>query len=87
MKRYWLTTLLVLIAVMSAMLAIQSKHQSREHFYQLQTMRKEQKTLQTRYGQLLLEQGTLAAPRAIEDQAVNQLGLKVPSKEEVVLAR
>ena len=87
MKRYWLTTLFVMIGVMSALLAIQSKHQSRDHFYQLQTLRDEQRTLQTRYGQLLLEQGTLAAPKVVEAQAGTKLSLKIPSIEEVVLAK
>lgn len=93
-RRYLITALLLTGLLFSAILSVQNSHVSRQSFYQLQQLRKEQKQLQTEYGQLLLEQAALSAPSRIEQNIKNQnqsgskeKQLIIPEIKDVVLVQ
>ena len=86
-RRYIITSCLAVLVVISALMSVGASHVSRQQFHQLQLMRKEHLQLQTTYGQLLLEQGTLSAPSLIEKTVTKTSVMKVPNKDEVVLVK
>jgi cell division protein FtsL len=89
-RRYLITAILLSSLLFSAVLSVQNSHVSRQSFYQLQNLRKEQKQLQTQYGQLLLEQAALSAPARIEQAIQKQEGEKqliIPDVKHVVLVQ
>lgn len=76
------------IAVMiSAMLVIATRHQSRMIFAELQTARAERDALDTEWGQLLLEEGTWSEHRRVEAAARTRLDMILPGRDRIVVVR
>lgn len=79
---------LLVIAVMgSAMLVIETRHQSRMLFADLQSARAERDALDTEWGQLLLEEGTWSEHRRVEAVARTRLDMMLPGRDHIVVVR
>jgi cell division protein FtsL len=64
---------------------VNSTHVSRQRLNALQQLEKERNALQVEWGRLLLEQSSLVAQGKVEDMAVSQLDMQMPSMKEVVV--
>lgn len=74
---------LALMVMATALAVINAKHQSRQIFVALQTLKKQHEQLDTEWGQLQLEQATWAAHGRVEDMARKKLQMMIPSAESV----
>lgn len=68
-----------------AMLVVALRHESRLLFAQLQTLRSERDTLNTEWGQLLLEEGTWSEHRRIEQMARTRLDMRIPGRDRIIV--
>ena len=82
-----LKTLVVVIVLMmiSAFGVIYAKHQSRKLFVELQALHKARDNMDIEWGQLQLEQSTLATHSRVEDTAGTKLGMVIPEANQVVI--
>ena len=80
-------TLAVLMALVmaSAFGVIYTKHQSRKLFVELQALHKARDDMDIEWGQLQLEQSTLATHSRVEDTAGTKLGMVIPEANQVVI--
>lgn len=78
-----LAVLMVLVMV-SALGVIYAKHQSRKLFVELQALHKVRDDMDIEWGQLQLEQSTLATHSRIEGTAGAKLGMVIPEANQVV---
>ncbi|MBI3899173.1 MAG: cell division protein FtsL [Gammaproteobacteria bacterium] len=79
--------LLSLAVLASAMFVIEERHQSRQLFAQLQKLQGERDSLNTEWGQLLLEEGTWSEHRRVETAARLQLDMNTPARDRIVVVR
>ena len=79
--------LLILVALGSAMLVIEKRHESRQLFAQLQGLRAERDGLNTEWEQLLLEEGTWSEHRRVELMARTRLDMNIPGRDRIVVVR
>ncbi|MBT8143205.1 MAG: cell division protein FtsL [Gammaproteobacteria bacterium] len=83
-----LTTVILAAAVLVAAIAVvDSRHQARKLFAELQQLQKERDELDIDWGRLRLEQSTYATYGLIETTAREELQMKVPSPEEIVIVQ
>ena len=81
-----LAALIVAVAVVvSGVLIVMAKHQSRQLFAELEALKREEARLQDDWGRLQLEQSTWATHPRIEALAGRQLELVVPDEDQVVI--
>ncbi len=86
MKTQWAVVfLLIFLLVASALMVVDSKHQSRKLFQQLNGAERTNDALQIEWGQLQLEQQTLATHGKIEAKAASALQMKVPQGRETIM--
>ncbi|MDQ1314675.1 MAG: cell division protein FtsL [Pseudomonadota bacterium] len=78
-----LNVILALALIGCALAAIQAQHRSRTYFVELERLNKEARALDEQWGQLQLEQGTLANPARVDVLARTRLGLVSPPPERV----
>ena len=76
---------LMVLVMASAFGVIYAKHQSRKLFVELQTLHKARDDMDIEWGQLQLEQSTLATHSRIEGTASNKLGMVIPDSKQVVI--
>lgn len=75
--------LLLLLAVLSTALAVvYTTNEYRSSFSQLQQLQQQRHYLKLQWGQLLLEQASLATPARVEEIAVQQLRMRLPSDSQ-----
>lgn len=79
--------LVALAVLVAAVLVVELRHQSRTLFAQLQTLRAERDALNTEWGQLLLEEGTWAEHRRIEQMARARLDMSMPGRNRIIVVR
>jgi len=77
--------LLMALVMASAFGVIYTKHQSRKLFVELQTLHKERDDMDIEWGQLQLEQSTLATHSRVEDTSSTKLGMVIPEASQVVI--
>ena len=83
-----LSVLLLTIAVLlSSFFVINAKHQNRKAFVELQALKSEQYQMETKWGQLQLEQATWAAHGRVEQVASKDLGMITPSMNSVSIVK
>lgn len=88
MKANTVGTLIMLLAViLSSFGVVYAKHQNRELFIELQSLVKEKDMMETEWGQLQLEQSTLATHGGIEQTARTRLGMLTPDASDMVIVR
>lgn len=71
--------LLVCAVFVSALQMVLLRHKNRMLFIELQTLQQQRDMLNVSFGQLLLEQSTLAQPNRIETIAIKQLDMIMPT--------
>lgn len=81
-----LLPVLVLLAaiVASAIALVHTKHQSRKLFIELQSLQTARDDLDIEWGQLQLEQSTLATESVIDQAARSRLDMAIPAPEAVI---
>lgn len=77
--------LLLLANLAVAVGVVYVKHSSQTMFKEIQQQRQATHRLQTDWGRLLLEQGTLTAHARVEREAVRRLGMQRPEASTVKL--
>ena len=82
-----LLALLLAGVIASGVGVVYARHQSRALFVQLQTLLKERDALNIEWGQLQLEQSTLATHGRIERLASERLDMQVPAHDEIILVK
>jgi cell division protein FtsL len=85
-RRFWGQFFLLLGGIGATALAVVlTTFNSRHSLNQLQKLEEERNQLQVEWGQLLLEQSSLVAQGKMEETAISQLNMEVPSMERVVV--
>jgi len=67
------------LLVLSALLVVVAKHESRKLFVELQGLERVRDELNVNWGRLKLESGYLASHDRIRDEAVRRLGMDRPA--------
>jgi len=75
--------ILAMVLIGSALGLVQSQHQARSYFVELERLNKEALALDEQWGKLQLEQGTWANPARVDLLARTQLGLITPPHERI----
>lgn len=76
----------VWLAVMaSAFGVIQVSHQCRNLYSELSALQRTENRLQVEWGQYLLEQSALASLNRVEKTAIDELGMRVPDFDELIM--
>lgn len=85
LKSWLVASLLLVVATGSATGVVFSTHNSRHLLNELQQLEQQRNALQVEWGQLLLEQSSLVSQGRIENLAIQELGMKIPATENVVV--
>ena len=83
--RGWIVAVLGGCVVASALSVVWVKHESRKLFVTLQGLERTRDDLNVEWGRLQLEQSTWATHGRIEAVARDQLDMKLPQAEAIVL--
>ena len=85
-QRHWVLLFALLLAITAtAMGVVFTTYTTRHLLNSLQQLVQEQNRLQVEWGQLLLEQSSLVAQGQVEEIAISQLGMEIPSMDKVVV--
>lgn len=79
-----LNLLLLAIVVACALSVVSSNHRARKLFTELEAAQKRMRELEIEWGQLQLEQSTVAAHVRVEKLARERLGMKQPAPGQIV---
>ncbi|MFA6921426.1 MAG: cell division protein FtsL [Gallionella sp.] len=79
-----LNVLLLVVVVMCALSVVTSQHQGRKLFIALQQEKELAHQMEIEWGQLQLEQSTLAAPARVEKIATRQLQMQLPKQVKFI---
>jgi cell division protein FtsL len=82
LRNGFLQGLLLVLVMMGALSIVTSQHQARKLFVALQQEKEHARQMEVEWGQLQLEQSTLAAPARVEKIATQQLQMQLPKKEQ-----
>lgn len=82
-----LFAVLLLLVVVSSLAVVQARHNSRSVFSDLQAEKAVRDNWEVQYGQLQLEKGAWATHGRIERLARDNLKMKIPNQQSVVLIR
>lgn len=85
MRGMTLWGLLLFANLTAAIGVVYVKHSNQVAFKQIQEQREAYRRLQTDWGRLLLEQGTLAAYARVEQEATRRLRMRRPDPSKVNL--
>lgn len=78
--------LLLLVALACALSVVSANHRARKLFTELEAAQKRMRDLDVEWGQLQLEQSTLAAHVRVEKVARDKLGMKPPAPGQIITA-
>lgn len=79
--------LLLLVAIACALGVVTSQHKARKLFVELQKEKDRAQQMEVEWGQLQLEQSTLAMPARIEKIAGLKLQMQLPKSGQIQLIR
>jgi len=79
-----LNVILILIALACALSVVSANHRARKLFTELEAVQKRMRDLDVEWGQLQLEQSTLAAHVRIEKAAREKLGMRPPAPGQIL---
>ena len=74
---------LALAVLVSAVLSIYARHESRKQFAELQALTAERDELEVEWGKLQLEQSTQSNLSHVEELARKRIGMRTPDMTEV----
>ena len=80
-------SILLVLVIAASLGVVNSQNQSRKLFVSLQQEKERAHQMEVEWGQLQLEQSTLAAPARVERIATQQLQMQQPKKEQVRFMR
>lgn len=86
-KQLCLQIVLLLAVLISAVAVIYITNLHRITFSQLQVAEQQGHQLQLQWGQLLLEQASLATPARVEQMATEKLHMMLPSDKQTIILR
>lgn len=73
------------LVLLSALAVIASTHHTRQRVDRLETLRREAAELQVVWGQYMLEQSTWAAYGRVEQIARDELDMRLPDDDDIVM--
>lgn len=76
---------MILVILASGLSVVFMTYQNRFLFNELQQLRNRANSLQVQWGQLLIEQSTFGLEGRIEQKATEQLHLRVPELDRIVM--
>lgn len=79
-----LNFVLVLVLVACALSVVSANHRARKLFTELEAAQKRMRDLEVEFGQLQLEQSTVAAHVRVEKLARDRLGMRQPAPGQIV---
>ncbi|MCK9379981.1 MAG: cell division protein FtsL [Sulfuritalea sp.] len=79
-----LNLVLILLLLACALSTVSANHRARKLFTELEAVQKRMRDLDVEWGQLQLEQSTLAAHVRIERVAREKLGMKPPVPGQII---
>lgn len=79
-----LNMVLILVLLACALSTVSSNHRARKLFTELEATQKSMRDLDVEWGQLQLEQSTLAAHVRIEQAARQKLGMRPPAPGQII---
>jgi len=79
-----LNLLLILVLLGCALSLVSSNHRARKLFTELEAGQKRMRDLDVEFGQLQLEQSTVAAHVRVEKLARDKLGMKQPAPGQII---
>ena len=82
-----LNLLLLLLAIVCALSVVTSQHKARKYFVELQNEKDKAQQMEVEWGQLQLEQSTLALPARVEKIASRQLQMQMPQGKQIQFVR
>ena len=78
---------MLLAILVSALMVVYSTNIHRETFTELQQAKKTEQMLQLRWGQLLLEQASLATPARVQALAAEKFQMVLPANNQTIILR
>ena len=87
MTRYVILAALVLASIVSAIGVVHARHRHRQLFVELSALEKARDELNIEFGRLQLEHATWAEANRIDRLAREQLGMRFPEPDEIVVVR
>jgi cell division protein FtsL len=75
------------LAIMCALSVVTSQHKARKYFVELQAEKDKAQQMEVEWGQLQLEQSTLALPAKVEKVASRQLQMQMPQSRQIQFVR
>lgn len=84
-KSFYALILLLFVILVSAFAVVYSTNSYRSTFSQVEEEARQSHHLQLQWGQLLLEQSSLATPARVEELAREQLGMTLPTTKKTYL--
>ncbi len=79
-----LNLVLILVALACALSVVSANHRARKMFSELESSQKRMRDLEVEFGQLQLEQSTLAAHVRVEKAAREKLGMRSPAPGQII---
>ena len=86
-KYFYLQSALLFAVLLSALAVVYVTNLTRLTFSQLQSLEQEAHQLQLQWGQLLLEQASLATPARVEEMATERLHMVLPAHKQAFVLR
>lgn len=86
-KQFLFQLLLLFSVLVSSLGVVYSTNVHRETFTELQFAEKDAQQLQLRYGQLLLEQASMATPGRVQELAAEKFQMVLPANNQTVMLR
>ncbi len=85
-RHHWVLFMVLLVGITATCMGVVFTTFTTRHLLNnLQQLVQEQNHLQVEWGQLLLEQSSLVAQGQVEEIAISQLGMEVPTMDKVVV--
>lgn len=84
-KSFYMLVVLLAAVLVSAFAVIYSTNSYRSTFSQVELEEQQNHFLQVQWGQLLLEQASLATPARVEELAIDQLRMTLPNSKNTFL--
>jgi cell division protein FtsL len=81
-----LNLILLCLVIALALGVVTSQHRARKYFIELQTEKDKAQQMEVEWGQLQLEQSTLALPARVEKMA-RQLQMQMPQGKQIQFVR
>lgn len=81
-RQLWLVLSLLMAVLLSALVVVYTINEYRSSFNQSQQLEKTMHELQLQWGQLLLEQASLATPARVEQLAADKLHMHLPADQQ-----